>query len=564
MVDSALLGKAVAALLKHHNEGGAGEDSGKKALLGNDLPIHVHFTLERIPQQTSSKPHRVEIPHPLHKLGGDDAMDVDDGLDEVEVCIIVKDDSKEYVQEMIENFPTYLSHIKKVLTLTSLRKKYTQYKDRRDLLKRYNFFMADDRILPMVGKALGKNFFQEKKQPIPIKITRKEALPYAVKKCLSSTFLWVSPGSCLSVKAGTTGMPMEHLVKNVAAICAKEGGAVGHIPRRWSNITAINIKTSQSVALPVYNKTREELSEIAKLAKVDSLVVATTAAAGKKGTKDKKRARELETEKNSNDNDDEAAVVAEKKKHKKELAAKSPLVKALKKQKKKEEAEAEKVVAATPKSKSTTKRKKRSDSVDKVMEKIVSTPKSSKKKKIKEAVDDEPAEPVVATPKSSKKKKSKEAAVEKPAEPVVATPKSSKKKKSKEAAVEKPAEPVVATPKSSKKKKSKEAVVEKPADPVVATPKSSKKSKEAAVEKPEAATPKAKAPPKDFYKIKKFKGSKKGFCFKMGEKGLGYYRDVVPAVDKSLLKGGRGRSSGGGDSGKKPNRSKSGGRRGRR
>eukprot|EP01083_Nonionella_stella_P126996 384635_1 len=138
------------------------------------------------------------------------AMDVDgeDGLDEVEVCIIVKDDSKEYVQEMIENFPDYLSHIKKVLTLTSLRKKYTQYKDRRELLKRYNFFMADDRILPMIGKALGKNFFQEKKQPIPIKITRKEALPYAVKKCLSSTFLWVSPGSCLSVKAGSTGMPM--------------------------------------------------------------------------------------------------------------------------------------------------------------------------------------------------------------------------------------------------------------------------------------------------------------------------------------------------------------------
>lgn len=502
MVDSALLGKAVAALLKHHKEGGDEDGSGKLALLGNDLPIHVQFTLERIPQQTSSKPHRVEIPHPLHKLGGgdkDDAMetdDDDDGLEEVEVCIIVKDDSKEYVQEMIENFPTYLSNIKKVLTLTSLRKKYTQYKDRRELLKRYNFFMADDRILPMIGKALGKNFFQEKKQPIPIKITRKEALPYAVKKCLSSTFLWVSPGSCLSVKAGSTGMPLEHLVKNVMAICAKEGGAVGHIPRRWSNISAINIKTSQSVALPVYNKTREELSEIAKMAKVEVEVeVDDKSLAEKKGagTKDKKRSRQLEME-----SIDDAEVVAEKKKQKKELAAKSPLVKALKKQKKKKEAEAEikteteEVVAATPKSK----KKKRSDSVDEVVE------------------------------KKSSKKKSKEAAAA--------------------AAAEEAVEPVEAAPKSSKKK--------------------TKKSKEApaATEEPEAATPKAKAPPKDFYKIKKFKGSKKGYVFKMGDKGLGYYKDVVPVVDKSLLKGGRGRSSGGGGSSKKSNRSKSGGRRGRR
>lgn len=488
MVDSTLLGKAVAALLKHHKEGGDEDSSGKQALLGNDLPIHVQFTLERIPQQTSSKPHRVEIPHPLHKLGGDDAMetdDDDDGLDEVEVCIIVKDDSKEYVQEMIENFPSYLSNIKKVLTLTSLRKKYTQYKDRRELLKRYNFFMADDRILPMIGKALGKNFFQEKKQPIPIKITRKEALPYAVQKCLSSTFLWVSPGSCLSVKAGSTGMPMEHLVKNVMAICAKEGGAVGHIPRRWSNITAINIKTSQSVALPVYNKTREELSEIAKMAKVE---VDGESLAGKgAGTKDKKRSRQLEME-----SIDDAEVVAEKKKQKKELAAKSPLVKALKKQKKKKEAEAEteEVIAATPKSK----KKKRSDSVDKVVE------------------------------KKSSKKKSKEAAAA-------------------AAAVEEAAEPVEAAPKLSKKK-SKEAA--------------------AAAEESEAATPKAKAPPKDFYKVKKFKGSKKGYVFKMGDKGLGYYKDVVPVVDKSLLKGGRGRSSGGGGSSKKANRSKSGGRRGRR
>ena len=65
---------------------------------------------------------------------------------------------------------------------------------------------------------------------------------------------------CIGVMlyTGTTGMPMEYLVKNVAAICVKKGGAVGHILRTW----LIPRRVSQSVAL-LNNKIREELSEIA-------------------------------------------------------------------------------------------------------------------------------------------------------------------------------------------------------------------------------------------------------------------------------------------------------------
>lgn len=445
-VDSQLVNKAVSALIKHHNQ-----SSNKSALLGDDLTVQVDFTLARIPEQSSPRPIRVEVPHPLHKVLN--KGESDEGLEEVEVCLIVKDESKEWVKELIEKFPEDMGYVKKVLTLTSLRKKYTQYKDRRELCKSYGVFLADDRILPMLGKALGKSFFAEKKQPVPIKLTRKEALPFAIKKCLRSTFMYINPGTLISVKAGNTGMPIEHLAENAAAIVEN---AAQKIPRKWANVCAIHIKTSHSVALPIYNKTREQLEEISQLAKVDS-------------NNEKKRSRDEEEQ--------EAAEAKEtKKKQKKELQAKSPLVKALKKSKKqKEESEEEPVVEETPK------KKKKSKSEEKV----------------------------TATPKSLKKKKKAEAAEE---------------------------EAVVPTPKSSKKKKSK----------TDEEPSSSKKAS------------------KEFIASKKFKGAKKGYVFKMGTNGLGYYVDVKPVPDKMALAA-LARSSGtGGSRRKSTGGSRKSGRKGRR
>lgn len=199
-VDSVLLNKALMALLKNHEK--TAEQGDKSSLLGSDLPIQVQFNLLRIPEKASSRPICIDIPHPLHRLANDGSEDdIDgDGLEDVEVCLIVKDEAKPWVLDLIQKFPSHLSYIKKVLTLTSLRKKHSQYADRRELVRRYDLFLADDRILPMLGKALGKSFFQQKKQPVPIKLTRKEALPFAVKRCLRGTFMWVSAGTCLTIK----------------------------------------------------------------------------------------------------------------------------------------------------------------------------------------------------------------------------------------------------------------------------------------------------------------------------------------------------------------------------
>ena len=84
--------------------------------------------------------------------------------------------------------------------MQSLRTKHKSFAQRRELLDRFDVFFADDRILPMLSKALGSKFFERKKQPIPVRLTRREALPFMIQKCLRSTFMYLSAGTCLTVK----------------------------------------------------------------------------------------------------------------------------------------------------------------------------------------------------------------------------------------------------------------------------------------------------------------------------------------------------------------------------
>jgi ribosome biogenesis protein UTP30 len=412
-LNSALVGKAVKAVLKYHEKVTEGGSSEKLTLLGNDRPVQVQITLLRAPGQSKPKPTQIVIPHPFYKLADNTA----DGVEEPEICLIVKESSKEWCQTMIEKFPDHMGCVKKVLSLDSLRKKHSSFEQKRELLSKYNMFMADDRILPMLSKALGKAFIKAKRLPIPINLTREAALPFAIQKALSATYMTVNTGTCISIRAGHTGMEPKNLTENIIAIAKK---AAYKIPRSWANVQMVSIKTADSVSLPVYNKTPEALREIAKLAGVNADV----------GVSDDKE------EGSSKDNKPGSG------KKKKDL--KSPLLQALKKQK-----------GAAEEKKETPKKKTKSDND------INDKESPTKKRKVTKEKSDK-------TPEKTMTKKS--------------------------------ASPV---PTSSTKKKQKKVE-----------------------EKNET---------KEFVAMKKFKSSKKGYVFRMGAQGLGYYIDIKPVVDKMKM-----------------------------
>lgn len=159
---------------------------------------------------------------------------------------------------MPHGLPSLLTHLLcsqypfslQIIKLDKLRTQYKEFKDRRKLLSQHDLFLADDRILPMLTKALGKTFLKVKKQPVPISLERRSSLGKQIARARDSAFLVGSFGDCWAVKLANTAMTEDQVVEN---LMAGIGEVVKNIPRKWKNVKAINIKCSNSVALPVYS-----------------------------------------------------------------------------------------------------------------------------------------------------------------------------------------------------------------------------------------------------------------------------------------------------------------------
>lgn len=146
--------------------------------------------------------------------------------------------------------PTLTYRSSQIIKLQNIRSQYSEFKERRKLLNEFDLFLADDRILPMLTKALGKTFLKAKKQPVPVRLERRSSLASQIARARDSAFLCGSHGDCWAVKLATTAMTEDQVVENLMAGIA---AVVGNIPRKWKNVKGINIKCSDSVALPVYS-----------------------------------------------------------------------------------------------------------------------------------------------------------------------------------------------------------------------------------------------------------------------------------------------------------------------
>lgn len=538
VVDPALVDKAVKALLKYHEK--TTEDSNKHALLGSDRPVHVLFTLLRAPGKSRPKPVQILVPHPFFKVA--DRED-SDGVEDPEICLIVKESSKPWCQEMIEKFPSYMGGVKKVLGLDSLRKKHSTYEQKRQLLRKYNMFMADDRILPMLSKLLGKAFIRAKRLPVPINLTREKALPFAIQKALSATYMTVNTGTCISIGAGHTGMDAQKLVENITEISKH---AVPKIPRRWANVLLISIQTGESISLPIYNKTPEALREIAKLAGIE------------------------EPELKLGPDDEEMEDKEHDRKKKRDL--KSPLLRALKKQKRAENEEknsmqvknadddgrekqapetgidvtinvveeggevgSENEAETAPKATSRQSKKQKSTSTNEEADAAVVKKHPSENKGKKE--DKHSSGKEVVTKSATQAKKD---ALNGEKKEVVDMPTLATKEKKDGRKTEKKE---VATKQASATKAKKEEpngekkdLVNKP----VSAAKGKKdgrntEKKDVPVAEEKSASTNEEKRQKEFISATKFKGSKKGYVFRMGKQGLGYYVDVKPVVNKMAM-----------------------------
>lgn len=125
----------------------------------------------------------------------------------------------------------------------------------------YDVFLSDKRVFFLMYNHLGKSFMGRRGIPPPVSLTKK-ALSTEIQAAITSTYYQPSKGTSFSLRIGKLSMTSEELVDNTVA-CMK--GVASRMPKGWRNVKALHLKTSESVALPVYNSISTEVDKLPEL-----------------------------------------------------------------------------------------------------------------------------------------------------------------------------------------------------------------------------------------------------------------------------------------------------------
>lgn len=266
--------KASTALLKHikSSEKEASKTADKKTLITDEddedessTPIWLSLTTKKhIIDQKRFKPAKIALPHPLNTSST------------TKICLIVADPQRTY-KDIVASpaFPAALgARITKVVGVSKIRSKWSQYEAQRKLLAEYDIFLADDRIITGLPKLLGKTFYKSTtKRPIPVSIaapapktdgkrikkakgeeSRGAAAPQAIaaeiEKAIQGALVHLSPSTNTSVRVGYASWEPQALAENIAVV--SQTLIEKFVPKQWHNVRAIHIKGPNTMALPIW------------------------------------------------------------------------------------------------------------------------------------------------------------------------------------------------------------------------------------------------------------------------------------------------------------------------
>ncbi|KAJ1915646.1 proteasome-interacting protein cic1 [Mycoemilia scoparia] len=228
--------KASKALLKYVEARREKKES-NNLLEESDELVYIIITTKKFSEKTVHKPSRIPLRHPI--------FDTD-----TEVCLITKDPASTYKEKLEE---ANVGFVKEVVGISELRTKYKSYEAKRLLLTSYDLFLTDDRVVNFLPKLLGSKFFEKKKLPAMVNLTKPD-IKKELEKALHSTYLNIPAGTCVSVKIGKTSQNYKDIAENIEHAISY---IVDRIPRKWKNVQAIHIKTPESLSLPIYNSLPE-------------------------------------------------------------------------------------------------------------------------------------------------------------------------------------------------------------------------------------------------------------------------------------------------------------------
>jgi len=245
----------------------------KDTLFDDDTDIYLMVALKKSPE-IHKQPFRIPIKHSLYAIDG------------AEICLLTKDPQSTY-KEMLAKSP--VKGITKVIGMQQLRHNYIKYQDKRILLKSYQLFLADERIIPLLRPLLGKKFFESKRQPIPVNLTAKD-LAKELTKARDCTFLYLH-GPCCSIRMARSSFTKEQIVENIMSAIDP---ILNRLPKKIKGVQGIYIKTADSIAIPLYNSLPETLRIDSTIPSIPIQSVEVKTKQEKKSTTNKNKGKKSE------------------------------------------------------------------------------------------------------------------------------------------------------------------------------------------------------------------------------------------------------------------------------
>jgi len=245
--DKPVLAKFVSALMQVDRK--VSEKDGKQLFDEDGIPLALQITGIKLPRDDRKQMIKVRLPHCVIQPPRD-------------VCLITKDlkkglkedheDSVNHFKDLMEEKGVSNDLVSEVISLRQLKVEYKQYESKLSLVKRYDIFLADTRIMRLIPKFLGKPFYARKKFPVPINL-RADNLKQEVQKGIDTVILPLSHhGTTSRVVFGNSKMSESDLTENLMALVEAVGA---RYPGGVKNIRSLHIKTDVSPAIPIHVNT---------------------------------------------------------------------------------------------------------------------------------------------------------------------------------------------------------------------------------------------------------------------------------------------------------------------
>lgn len=231
-----------------------------------ETPIWLTVTTKRhIHDSKALKPNKISLPHPLNSDN------------EASICLIVSEPQRHYKNLVAsDEFPEELrKRITRVIDFKHLTAKFKQYDAQRKLYAEHDIFLADDRIINRLPKAISVFYKNTTKRPIPVvfqtKKVKEEGAPKGkrvkknpdvincrpatevsseIQKAIGAALVNLSPSNNTAVKVGYASMTGKALTENIVKVA--NDMANKYVPKKKNGIKSIFVKGPETVALPIW------------------------------------------------------------------------------------------------------------------------------------------------------------------------------------------------------------------------------------------------------------------------------------------------------------------------